>query len=191
MADHRDAHIRHAHYYKTILSQADDLYCRGGESADESRKLLDDELKNIRCGQGCSQKQMESDKSMAELCRDYAMHGANLLNLHFHPNEQIEWGEAALESARRLQDQASEAAILSNLGMALEDLGNLSRSLEYQQQALGIAQAVGDRFTEETTLGNLGSHIKPSLGTTTPSSVMNVNSSLLRRLAIAAVKQMH
>src|SRR5437660_2975251 len=133
------AQIRFATYYATILSNADDLFC-DGQSTNAGLKLFTEELTNIKLGQQHAQANAGVDAAFDVLCRDYPMHGANLLNLTFHPNELVRWGESALISTRRLADKQSEAVILSNLGMAYQDLGELSRALECQKEALSIAR---------------------------------------------------
>jgi CHAT domain-containing protein/Tfp pilus assembly protein PilF len=45
---------------------------------------------------------------------------------------------------------------LGNLGVAYESLGQYERSINYYEQALSIAQEIGDRNMEGSTLGNLG-----------------------------------
>lgn len=57
----------------------------------------------------------------------------------------LAWGEAALRAARALGDQAGEAFILSRLGMAQHNLGNLAQALVYHEQGLALARAVGDQ----------------------------------------------
>ena len=151
-----EAGIRHAGYYHQVISEADDLYQCGGEAARQGLELFTVELENIRAGQARAETRSALLDGFAELCRDYPMHGANFLNLRFHPKEQISWCEAGLAAARRLKDRAAEGALLSNLGMALDDIGESQRSLECQQEALKITREIGDRYGEEQTLGNLG-----------------------------------
>src|SRR5687767_13847015 len=156
MASLFDASLRHATHYADVLRDADKSYQEGGESTLQALNAFDLEWENIRSGQSKAQDYASSDGRAAELCNRYPMLGANLLNLRFNPQEHIRWIEIALESARRLGDRESEAIHLSNLGLAYEDIGDLQRGLERQQQSLTIAREVGDRYTEETTLGNLG-----------------------------------
>src|SRR5215213_7568168 len=122
MSGLREADRRHAKYFLTLLSKADDLYQQGGGEAKQGLELFEREQENIRLGQLRARDLVPLDDESASLCRYYPMYGANLLNLRFHPREQISWGEAALVSARRLNDKHAEGILLSNLGMAYEEL---------------------------------------------------------------------
>src|SRR4051812_23514674 len=97
------AQLRHASYYEHVLSVADDMYVQGGESSKRGLEFFENELASIRTGQSRAQSLAAFDNAWAELCRDYSLHGANLLNLRFPPQEQINWGEAALVAVRSLK----------------------------------------------------------------------------------------
>lgn len=58
--------------------------------------------------------------------------------------------------ARELRDRQLEASVLCNLGKCYEDLGDVSRAVGVERQALAIARDVGDRQLEVAVLSNLG-----------------------------------
>ncbi|VEP15844.1 Tetratricopeptide repeat protein (fragment) [Hyella patelloides LEGE 07179] len=82
----------------------------------------------------------------------------------------IDYYQQALEIARDIGDREYEGHSLGNLGLAygyeghsLGSLGNVysslgkyQRAIDYYQQALEIAQDIGDRGHEGRSLGNLG-----------------------------------
>ena len=55
------------------------------------------------------------------------------------------------------RDRNGEGRFLGNLGLAYYSLGQYQRAIDYLQQALEIARAIGDRNGEGGCLGNLGS----------------------------------
>ena len=55
-----------------------------------------------------------------------------------------------------LEDKGNHGAILGNLGIAYNNLGDPRKAIEYYEKALKIAQEIGDRRGEGNQLGNLG-----------------------------------
>ncbi|MEO3930699.1 tetratricopeptide repeat protein [Micromonosporaceae bacterium B7E4] len=62
----------------------------------------------------------------------------------------------ALDAARRTDDRAGEALILSGLGLGYGQLGRTEESVDCLTRSLEIRRAVGDRRGEGRTLNNLG-----------------------------------
>ena len=56
----------------------------------------------------------------------------------------------------RSGNRSLEATTLHNIGWAYDSLGEKQKALDYYNQALPIARAVGDRSLEATTLRNIG-----------------------------------
>ena len=71
MPDLRNAHIRHAMYYETVLRTAEELYEQGGEAINYGLELLDQEWGNIKLAQAWAEKYAENDFSAAKLCSNY------------------------------------------------------------------------------------------------------------------------
>ena len=147
---------RHAAYYKDLLSAADDLYLKGGDSILAGLALFDREEANILTGQAWAEKNMQRTSLAADLCNDYPKAGFYVLNLRLHPLQNIAWLVKALTAARQLNDRSTEAGHLGNLGLAYADLGEPRKAIEFYEQQLSIAREIGDRRGEGNALGNLG-----------------------------------
>jgi len=70
--------------------------------------------------------------------------------------ERLPLWEGAQTAAQRLGDRATEGHVLSNLGIAYKDLGELPGAIRAYEQSLVIAHSVGDRSSEGAALNNLG-----------------------------------
>jgi len=147
---------RHAAFYKDLLSAADDLYLKGGDSILAGLALFDREEANILAGQAWAAKSMGIDPSATEICMNFPAAGAYVLDLRLHPRQKIAWLENGLGAARRLKDRSMEGIHLGNLGLAYADLGEPRKAIEFYEQALAIDREIGDRRGEGADLGNLG-----------------------------------
>jgi len=85
----------------------------------------------------------------------------NLLDLWGNPRTLIEMYEKLLPKDHLkdepiLKDKQVHGAVLGNLGLAYNHLGESRKAIEYYEQALKISREIGDRLGEENRLGNLG-----------------------------------
>src|ERR1700749_3025456 len=99
----REAQLRYATYFASLLKAADNLYERGGEYFIQALAIFDAEWGNIQVGQTWPAENAERDELTAMLCKSYPSAGAFLLCLRQSPKERIHWLQSALASARRLQ----------------------------------------------------------------------------------------
>ena len=156
-----DAQQKHAKYYSKVLSQAENLYEKGGTNLLAGLKLFDREWANIKVGQAwvkniiqVSSKLKKSDlKSVLQLASSYAGDGGYVLDLRLHPRDKIGWLETGLKAARMMGDQGAEGVHLGNLGRPT--LGETRKAIGYYEQALNISRKIGDRRAKDH-LGNLG-----------------------------------
>jgi tetratricopeptide (TPR) repeat protein len=156
-ADESDAAARrHATHYGAILSAADEMYLKGGDSIMRGLALFDLEWGNVQAGQAWAAAQSSKDQEAAKLSSGLPDWGAYSLSLRRHPREQIRWREAALAAARQLGDRAAEGRHIGNLGLALAALGDYRGANECYELHLAIAHDIGDRRSEGNALGNLG-----------------------------------
>jgi tetratricopeptide (TPR) repeat protein len=155
-ADRNQGKGYHASHYLSVLSDADDLYLKGGEALKQGLVLFDLEWPNVQAGQAWAEEQAGKDDAAASLCNDYPNAGAYLLLLRQHARERIRWLESALAAARRLNNRDDEGRHLGNIGLAYTELGETRRSIEFHEQALTIIREIGDRPNEGNVLGNLG-----------------------------------
>ncbi|MDD2756149.1 MAG: NB-ARC domain-containing protein [Methanothrix sp.] len=115
--DRGSLQIRHAEYYKNVLSKIDELYIKGEKDAIAGRELFDIEWTNIKSGQKwaeetailktgkkISQNLIPEMKSALHLCSDYASEGAYAIGMLLSPRERIHWLETALLASYLLKD---------------------------------------------------------------------------------------
>ena len=151
-----EARLRHASYYKDVLSAANNLYGEGGEKILVGLRLFDMEWENIRTGQAWAAAVQRDDPALSKLCIEYSYDGRRILLLRQHPKGRIQWLEAALSAACEIGDRPHEAVVLSELGVAYWELGEARKAIEFLEQALVIHRETGDHRGEGHVLGNLG-----------------------------------
>jgi tetratricopeptide (TPR) repeat protein len=149
------ASLNHARYYKEIASYADQLYLQGGENILKGLAFFDAHWAHIQKGQAWSSQEKECEKTL-ELAMHYPDAGLYCLDLRLHPYTKIAWLETALESTRILKRKHFEGTALGNLSLAYAKLGNTTKAIQYNEQALRIFREVGDRRQEGVALDNLG-----------------------------------
>jgi tetratricopeptide (TPR) repeat protein len=150
------SHARMARHYVQVARAAENLFLQGGENILRGLELFDLERSHIEAGQAWVAAHAGSNQEAARLCNDYPNAGAHCLSLRQHPQEWIQWLEAALVAARRLEDRRGEEYHLGNLGNAYFSLGEAQRAIEYYERALTIGREIGDRRGEGKGLGALG-----------------------------------
>ncbi|MGV8175305.1 MAG: tetratricopeptide repeat protein [Methanothrix sp.] len=153
----------HANHYSKVLSEANDLYLKGGTDLLEGLKLFDLEWANIKAGQAWARSSIQSKiiskkdlQLAANLAWSYANTGVYVLDLRLHPRDEISWLETGLDAAKKMKDLRAEEAALSNLGFAYHYLGESRKAIEFCVQAIEISREIGDRNSEGIALGNLG-----------------------------------
>jgi len=159
-----DAQQKHANYYSKVLSQAENLYEKGGTNVLVGMDLFDSEWANIKVGQtwvknmvqGPSKLKKSDLELIMQLASTYAGDGGNVLDLRLHPRNKIEWMETGLKAAKMMRDRSAECAHLSNLGLAYVHLGEPRKAIGYQERALNIFRKIGNKKGEGADLGNLG-----------------------------------
>ena len=154
--DRAQADHRHAAHYAEVARAAKQLYLQGGDAILRGLALFDLEWPSIQAGQAWAAAHADADDDAARLCNAYPDAALYCLNLRLHSTDWIEWLQAALSAARRLEDKSAQGTHLGNLGNAYSDLGQVERAIEYHQEALKISREIGDRRGEGSDLGNLG-----------------------------------
>lgn len=151
-----EAQIRYARYYQSILAQANAHYLRGKEASQKGLEFFHTKWMNIHAAQLWCEKNSSKNEIFAQLCSEYPSAGAHLLDFLQHPRERIQWLAAALAAARYLNDRASEARHLGNLGLTYEYLGDYQGGIEHSEQSLRLWQSLQNRVGECQVLGNIG-----------------------------------
>lgn len=150
------AGLHDARHYRDVLAQAEQLILQGGAETQAGLQLYDSEQHNIANGHSLAVTGAGHDKALAELVRDYPLAGANVLTLRLGARTWLAWLRAALDVARRSDDNGAEAIVLARVGSAYRHAGQLRRAILYYRLCLGLARGCGDRHGEATALANIG-----------------------------------
>ncbi len=150
------ARSRHSRHYLSVLSLADDQYKSGGENVISGLNLYDAETRNILEGRDWAVGGTVEDSDRARLVIEYSYHGINIILLRLHSSTLVEWHQAAVDAAVRINSKSDEGIARGNLGLAYAALGEVRKAIENYEAALVIAREIGDRRGEGNRLGNLG-----------------------------------
>ena len=149
--------LRLAAHFEGVAAAAAKLDKLGHESSAEALRRFDREFENIQAGWAWASEHWEASRDAAELCQDFPLRAAHLLDLRLPVQTRVVWLERAVQASRRLGDRKREGRALGNLGLAYKDLGDIRRAIECHERHLDIARGVGDRRGEGDALGNLAS----------------------------------
>ena len=162
-----DARLRHAILFLQQMDAAKDRYLAGDSEAAVALLDFDHNQANIIAAQKwlaeyvpeITDEEIQSDelaRAIVDLCNTYPDAGAYLVSLRLGPNERIQWLQAALNASQRLGNAITTQAHLGNLGLAHDELGDFSTSIECLEQALKLAEQIGDRPAAAIAAFNLG-----------------------------------
>jgi len=158
-----DIQQRHAKYYSKVLSEAEDLYLKGGMDLFEGLKLFDLEWANIKVGHAWAKSAIRSEilnksdfKLIMNMSNSYGNSGVHILDLRLHPLDKISWFETGLVAARMMKYRNAEGTALGNLGAAYSQLSETRKAIKFHNQALMINREIGDKSGEAINRGNLG-----------------------------------
>lgn len=150
------AEKRFAAYFLTVIIAAGEFYAEGGKSGDQGLNLFDVEWENIKKGQAWAKTNSEQDDEADNLCLSYAEAGISLLGHRKSPAECVQWFQAALDSAKRLNESEAEGKYLLLLGINHTQLNQGEQALGHLEEALKISKQSKDLVTERRALGQLG-----------------------------------
>jgi tetratricopeptide (TPR) repeat protein len=147
----------HAAFYVAVAETAETLYYHvGGKATMRGLELFDVEWANIESGQAWAAANADGDDGAAKLCSRYPEVATNCLSLRLPAARLVNWSEAALAAARRLNDRGAIGRHLGSLGLRLSDLGQYQRALEFLEQSLPILRETDYREGEAAILHDLG-----------------------------------
>ncbi len=150
------AEKRFAAYFLTVTIAAGEFYSGGGKDRAQGLNLFDVEWENIKKGWTWAEKNSEQDNEADNLCLSYAEAAASLLGHRKSAVENLQWFEAALNSAKRLNETEVEAKYHLLLGVNHTRLDQGEEALEYLEEALKLSKQADDSATEMKALGQLG-----------------------------------
>jgi tetratricopeptide (TPR) repeat protein len=147
--------LRHARYYQQVAHRAEkELYQQGKQL--EGLTLFDQERSQIDAGWEWVARQSptdETDRLLMNLTNTTSYIGAIRYDLRQERMPQL---LACLDAAHRQNRREVQSAALGNLGLACFNFGDMSRAIEYFEQALAISRDISDKHGESSDLGNLG-----------------------------------
>jgi hypothetical protein len=125
----------HAQYYQIALSALNYVYLRGGDEILRGLELsIWSGLIYIESGYAWAVEQVGSNDMATELCIAYPAVSAHLPELRHHPHKQIQWLEAMLSSARRLNRRNAEGQV-PDIVVVVENCATLMRKLNRESEA--------------------------------------------------------
>ena len=128
---------------------------KGGKEAIKGFRLFDLELENIKAGMEWGRKYCDKDKDAPQICSAYTEYGATLISQRLSPSECIHWFEAALTSARQLEDKEAERTHLLNLGCQYALSNQVQEATNTLQSALSFCKKEGDIEGQKLALHHL------------------------------------
>jgi tetratricopeptide (TPR) repeat protein len=150
------AEKRFAAYFLTVVIAAGEFYAMGGKDRAQGLNLFDVEWENIKKGRAWAETNSEQDNEADNLCLSYAEAAVSLLQHRKSSAECLEWFEAALNSAKRLDENEALAKYHLLLGIHHTQLDQGEEALKHLKTALELAKKTGDITTERKALGQLG-----------------------------------
>ena len=150
------AEKRFATYFLTVMIAAGEFFAQGGKERDQGLNLFDLEWENIKKGWAWANANSEKDQEADNLCLSYTDAGISLLVHRRSSAERLQWFEAALGSARRLNEAEAEGKYLLLLGMEYNQLNQGEEALEHLEEALKLSKQSEDEAMERKALGQLG-----------------------------------
>lgn len=157
MAALREACLRHARHYLTVMVEADRLYQLGNVALQTALSLFDVEWLNIAVGQRWASTHSDEDKDAAALCSDYPNAAIYLISLRLPPSERIRWVESAHNAASSIDDHEAMRWHKGNLGKVCREIGNTERAINCFETVLEASRLAGDKNSELLCLSNLAS----------------------------------
>jgi tetratricopeptide (TPR) repeat protein len=150
------AEKRFAAYFLTVTIAAGEFYAGGGKDRAQGLNLFDVEWENIKKGWAWAEANSEKDNEADNLCLSYAEAATSLLGHRKSATESLQWFEAALNSAKRLNETEVEAKYHLLQGGSHTQLDQGEEALEHLEEALKLSKQSEDRTTEMKALGQLG-----------------------------------
>jgi len=153
--ERKQAKLRHARHYLSVLNSATLLYLRGGKCIEQALTAFASEWSNISESQRWAESCTKIDAEAARLCSAFPRAGAFLLDLCRPPHERIRWFNAAVNSARALGLRSTESENLVMLGTVYGQIGDRSRAEQCHQDGAAILREMADSAQNLTAAINI------------------------------------
>lgn len=149
----QQAVLRHTRFYLQQIKIAHQYF--HGQQAQSGLAVFDEHWSQIYAAFEGLERPAAGPESL-ELCNEYVHFGIDLVMLRRPAVEHITWLTRGLQAARQLGDSQNELDYLNRLGQTCLISKSLDLSLQYHQQAVTLARAIGDEKQEANALTGLG-----------------------------------
>lgn len=151
-----EPYIRHARYYLSAASNANEL-CEGGEQIGHGVALFAQEWPNIECAWRWAGERINEHQEATRLCIGYLRNTGNSLLVGRRSSAMIPLFTAALNAAVILNDRKNESLALSLLGEAYQLLDQYTEAEQALVRCLAISEEILDPFDRDVaaSLNNL------------------------------------
>jgi tetratricopeptide (TPR) repeat protein len=151
-----EAALRHARYYAQVLTAAHQGFMGGGDAADRSLRVFDEERAQTDAAWSWLLSE-PADQTIDDLCIQYGVASLQLGAHRYHPaREHLPKLEAALAAAQRGAAPSVISALQTGLGRVYTLLGAMSAASEQYRQAMAISRTHADAVGLARALGALG-----------------------------------
>ena len=147
--------FRLARYYLDKLRMVDEAVRRGQASVSSGIAMFDQEWEHIRHWQSWTTRRDPGDTERAQLCKEYALAGLEILANRNNAVDQVTWLTDALTAAQHVEDKEAERTLCYELEMVYFRSGSLELGRKFAGKLLRLAEAANDRLSIERALFGL------------------------------------
>lgn len=154
--ERKGVEFRFADYYRVVMKNMTLLYLVGGKDQLVAFVIFNKEWLNIQKGQFLSEKYIDANKQMEDICFEYSVNCLDFIDLHLSYNVIVNWSKTALKIARKRKSLPEEASALNNLGTGYYHMGNPDMGIPLLMQSFEIWNKLDDTRRKSDPLANLG-----------------------------------
>lgn len=136
--------LRLARHYLGKLRTVNEAMRRGQVHVSYGRAVFDQEWEQIRHWQAWTIQREPEDTERAQLCKEFALAGLEVLANRINGADHAAWLHAALEAAEQLKDEDAERTLCYELMMMYYRLGSLDMGKQFASRMLRLGEAAGD-----------------------------------------------
>jgi len=149
------AQLRHLNHYQVVWFNAEYLYSKGSENIANGLELFQSESRHFETAYEWASKTSSATMQITPLLAKTPS-SLRLIHIKVHPNKRLEWFQAALSAAEKMEDLNSQNLLLGNIGTTFDDIAEFQKAIPYYEQAIEISKQLGDQEKEGFWLGNMG-----------------------------------
>jgi tetratricopeptide (TPR) repeat protein len=152
--DKPSAFLNYLRHYQSVWAVAEEQYAKGGDNTRTALLLFDSEFEHLKRAYEWALANTNTDAVSALLAKIPKFY--NIAPLRLQPNQRLEWLQASLTAAEKLEDFSSQNMLLGHIGTSYDDLASYPEAIAYYERALEMTRRIGDQEKEGFWLGNMG-----------------------------------